>query len=77
MGEWYELKDFSRFVVIISFKVQNGFVFESFSFEHQEESNLVLRYFGHEFDGRVKFVCLFNKLIHARIIVVPQSRSVA
>ena len=63
--------------MLISFKVQNGFVFESFSFEHQEEGNLVLRYFGHEFDGRVEFVSLFNKLIHARIIVVPQSRSVA
>ena len=42
LGEWHELKDFSRFVV--SFDVQNGFGFESFSFEHHfvEESNLVL-----------------------------------
>ena len=41
-GEWHELKDFSRFVV--SFDVQDGFVFESFSFEHHyvEERNLVL-----------------------------------
>ena len=41
-GEWHELKDFSWFVV--SFDVQDGFVFESFSFEHHcvEESNLVL-----------------------------------
>ena len=64
---------------MISLNVQNGFVFESFSFEHHfvEESNLVLRYFGHEFDGRVEFVSLFNKLIHARIIIVPQPRSVA
>ena len=60
--------------MIISFNVQNGFVFESFSFEHHfvEESNLVLRYFGHEFDDWMEFVSLFNKLMHARIIVVPQ-----
>ena len=61
----------------MSFDVQNGFVFRSFSFEHHcvEESNLVLWYFGREFDGRVEFVVsLFN--IHARIIVVPQPRSV-
>ena len=40
--ETYMLKDFSRFVV--SFDIQNGFVFESFSFEQHcvEESNLVL-----------------------------------
>ena len=61
-GEWHELKDFSRFVV--SFDVQDGFVFKSFFFEHHcvEESNLVLWYFGHEFDGRVEFVSLFKKI---------------
>ena len=44
--ETYILKDFSRFVV--SFDIQNGFVFESFSFEQHcvEESNLFLWYFG-------------------------------
>ena len=41
-GECHELTDFSRFVA--SFDVQDGFVFESFSFENHcvEESNLVL-----------------------------------
>ena len=61
---WVEmciLKGFSRFVVI--FAVQNGFFFLSFSFEHHcvEESNLVLWYFGREFDGRVEFPSFFNK----------------
>ena len=46
------LKGFSRFVW--SYDVQNGFVYESFSFDHYiEESNLVL-----EFDARVEFVSL-------------------
>ena len=51
--------------------------FNLLSFEHHcvEENNLFLLYFGREFDGRVEFVVsLFN--IHARIIVVPQPRSV-
>ena len=51
------LKGFSSFV--LSFDVQNGFFYESFSFDRYiEESNLVLLYFGREFDARVEFVSL-------------------
>ena len=44
------LKGFCR--IVVSFDVQNGFFFLFFSIEHHrvEESNLVLRYLGHEFD---------------------------
>ena len=62
----------------MSFDVQNGFFFESFSFEHHciEESNLVLRYFGSEFDVRVEFVSSFNKLIHVFFITVPKGEDI-
>ena len=70
------LKGFSRFVV--RFDVQNGFVFEYFSFEHHyvEESYLVLWYFGREFDGRVEFVSLFNKFTHVFFITAPEGEDI-
>ena len=69
------LKGFNRFV--LSFDVQNGFVYDSFSFDHYiEESNLVLWYFGREFDARVEFVSLFNKMIQVFFITVPEGEDV-
>ena len=40
------------------------------------ESNLVLWYFGPEFDGRVEFVSLFNKLIHVFFITVTEGEDI-
>ena len=69
-------KGFSKFAV--SFDVQKGFFFESFSFEHHcvEESNFVLLYFGREFDGRVEFVSFFTKLISVFFITVPEGEDI-
>ena len=47
------LKGFRSFV--LSYDVQNGFVYESFSFDHYIEES---KYFGLEFDARVEFVSL-------------------
>ena len=80
------LKGFSRFVV--SFDVRNGSFFNLSPLnttvsrkvicdDHSSlESNLVLSYFGPEFDGRVEFVSLFNKLINVFFITVPEGEDI-
>ena len=75
-GEVRELEGLGRLVV--SFDVQDGIFCESFPFEHCgiEESDLVLWYFGREFDSRVEFVSLLNKPIYVFSVAIPKGESV-
>jgi len=75
-GEVRWLEVLRRFVV--SFDVQDGISCESFPFKHCgiEETDLVLWYFGREFDSRVEIVSLFNKAIYIFSVAIPKGEHV-
>ena len=65
-GEVRRLEGLGR--LVMGFDIPNGIFCESFPFEHCaiEKSDLVVGYFGREFDSRVEIVSSFNKPLFCR-----------
>ena len=75
-GEVRKLEGLGR--LVMGFDVQDGIFCESFPFKHRgiEKSDLVLWYFGREFDSRVEIVSSFNKPIYLFFIAIPMGENV-
>ena len=75
-GEVRKLEGLGR--LVMGFDVQDGIFCESFHFKHRgiEKSDLVLWYFGREFDSRVEIVSSFNKPIYLFFIAIPMGENI-
>ena len=75
-GEVRRLEGLGR--LVMGFDVPDGIFCESFPFEHCaiEKSDLVVGYFGREFDSTVEIVSSFNKPIYHFSVAIPMGENV-